>query len=102
LPRSQGRRTLEVVDVGLNILPNAHRLVATFARWHSAVLTVARGSLEASVEKVEADVDGMSRDDGLRIRGHHHTCSSHHLLQGTSYHQKGVKRHEKHVGIYKN
>jgi hypothetical protein len=74
LPRSQGRRTLEAVDVVPNVLPNAHRLLPTFARWHSTVPTVARGSLEASVEKMEAQVDGMSHDDGLRIQGHHHIC----------------------------
>jgi hypothetical protein len=34
---------------------------------------VAQGSLEASVERVEAQVDGMPHDDKLRIRGHHQT-----------------------------
>jgi hypothetical protein len=36
--------------------------------------TVARGSLEALVERVEAQVDEVPHDDGLRIQGHHHTC----------------------------
>jgi hypothetical protein len=85
----------------VNILPDAHRLLATFARWHSAVPTVSRGSLEASVETVEAQVDGMSHDDGLKTRDIiTHTlawASSQHLPQDSSYHQKAVKQHEKHV-----
>jgi hypothetical protein len=68
LPRSQSRRTLEIVDEVVIVLPDAHRLLPTFVRWHSVVPAVARGSLEASVERVEAQVDGMPHDDGLRIR----------------------------------
>jgi hypothetical protein len=34
-----------------------HQLLPTFAQWDLMVPTVARGSLEASVEKVEAQVD---------------------------------------------
>jgi hypothetical protein len=74
LPRNQSRRTLEIVDKAAIVLPGAHRLLPTFARWHSVVLVVARGSLEASVERMEVQVDGMSHDDGLRTRGHHCTC----------------------------
>jgi hypothetical protein len=73
LPRSQSRRTLEIIDEVAIVLPDAHRLLLTFAQWHSAVLAVARGSLEASVGRMEVQVDGMSHDDGLRTWGHHHT-----------------------------
>jgi hypothetical protein len=72
LPRSQSRRILEAVDETAIVLPGAHRLLRTIAQWHSTVPVVARGSLEASVERVEAQVDGMSHDDRLRTRGHHH------------------------------
>jgi hypothetical protein len=65
--------TLEIVDEVVIVLPSAHRLLLTFARWHSAVLAVARGSLEASMGRMEVQVYGMSHDDGLRTRGHHHT-----------------------------
>jgi hypothetical protein len=68
LSRSQSRRTLEIVDKAVIVMPSAHRLLLTFARWHSAVPTVARGSLEVSVERVEVQVDGMSHDDRLRTR----------------------------------
>jgi hypothetical protein len=70
LTRSQSRRTLESVGDTVTVLLGAHRSRSTFARWHSTVPTVARGSLEVSVE---AQVDGMPHDDGLRIRRHHHT-----------------------------
>jgi hypothetical protein len=73
LPVSQSRRTLESVGDAMIVLPGAHRSQPTFARWHSTVPTVAQGSLEVSVERVETQVDGMPHDDGLRIRGHHHT-----------------------------
>jgi hypothetical protein len=73
LPRSQSRRTLEIVDETAIVLPGAHRLLLTFARWHLAVLAIARGSLEASMGRMEVQVDGMSHDNGLRTRGHHHT-----------------------------
>jgi hypothetical protein len=73
LPRSRGRKNFEAVEDVVIVLPNAHRLLQTYARWHSAVPTVARGSLEASVERVEAQVDGMSHDDRLRTWGDHHT-----------------------------
>jgi hypothetical protein len=72
-PRSQNRRTLEAVVEATIVLPIAHRLLPTFVRWHLTVPTVARGSLEAPVERVEAQVNGMSDDEELRIRGHHHT-----------------------------
>jgi hypothetical protein len=72
-PRSQSR-TLEAVDEAAIVLPVAHRLLLIFAQWHLTVPAVARCSLEAPVGRVEALVDGMSHDDGLRIRGHHHTC----------------------------
>jgi hypothetical protein len=70
LPRSQGRRTFEVVDVVVIVLFDAHRLLSTFARRHSAVPTVARGSLEVLVERVEVQSDGMPDDEGLWTRGH--------------------------------
>jgi hypothetical protein len=73
LPRSQSR-TLEAIDEATIVLLVVHRLLPTFARWHLMVPAVARGSLDAPVERMEAQVDGMSHDDGLRIRGHHHTC----------------------------
>jgi hypothetical protein len=72
-PRSQSRRTPEAVDEAAIVLPVAHQLLPTFAQWHLTVPAIARGSLEVPVERVEAQVDGMSQDDGLRIRGHHHT-----------------------------
>jgi hypothetical protein len=37
------------------------------------VPTVDQGLLEASVERVEAHVEGMPHDDGLMTRGLHHT-----------------------------
>jgi hypothetical protein len=58
---------------------------------------VARGSLEALVERVEAQVDGMPHDNGHALSW----ASLHHLPQGNSYHQKGVKQHEKHVRLHK-
>jgi hypothetical protein len=64
LPRSQSRRILVAIDEIMIVLPDTHRLLPTFARWHSAVPTVSQGSLEASVERVQAQVDGMPRDDG--------------------------------------
>jgi hypothetical protein len=73
LPRSQSRRTLEAVDEAAIVLPGAYRLLPTFARWYLVVSAAPRGSLEALVEWVEAQVDGMSHDDGLRTRGHHQT-----------------------------
>jgi hypothetical protein len=73
LPRSKSRRILEVVNETAIILPGAHRLLPTFALSHSAMPAIARGSLEALVERVEAQVDGMPHDDGLRTRRHHHT-----------------------------
>jgi hypothetical protein len=94
LPISQSRRTLEAIDEAAIALPVAHRLLPTFTRWHLTVPAVARGSLEAPVGRVDAQVDGMSHDDGLRIRGHIILAlawaSSYHLSQGSSYHQKGV------------
>jgi hypothetical protein len=51
LPGSQSRRTLEVVGVVVIVLPDAHRSLSIFARWHSIVPRVARGFLEATVEK---------------------------------------------------
>jgi hypothetical protein len=73
LPRSQSRRTLQVVDVVAIILPDAHQLLPIFARWHSAVPMVAQGLLEVSLEGLEAQVDRRPHDDGLRIQEHHHT-----------------------------
>jgi hypothetical protein len=73
LPRSQSRRTPEAIDDTMIVLPGAHQLLPNIARWHSMVPTVVRGLLEASVERVEAQVDEMPHDDGLRIQGHHHT-----------------------------
>jgi hypothetical protein len=64
LPRSQSRRTLSAVDEVVIVLLVNHRLLSTFARWHLMVPAIARGSLEAPVERVEAQVDGMSLDDG--------------------------------------
>jgi hypothetical protein len=74
LPRSHGRRTLEFIDDAAIILPDAHQLLPTFTRWHSVVPTVARDSLEVSVERVEVQVDGLSHDDGFKTQGHYHTC----------------------------
>jgi hypothetical protein len=75
LSRSQSRRTLEAVDEAVIVLSSTHRLLPTFARWHSAVPAVVRGSQEVSVERVEAQVNRMPHDDGLRTQGHHHTRS---------------------------
>jgi hypothetical protein len=69
LPRSQCRRTLEAVDEIVIVLTGS----STIAQWYSAVPVVSQGSLEASVERMEAQVDGMPHDDGLRTQGHHHT-----------------------------
>jgi hypothetical protein len=74
LPRSQGRRTLEVADGVVIFLLDVHRLLPTFARWHSVVPIVAQGPLETPVERVESQVDEMPHDNGLRIQGHHCTC----------------------------
>jgi hypothetical protein len=63
--QSQSRRTLEVVDDAVIVLPVAHRSLSIFARWHSTVSIVARGSLEASVERVKTHVDEMPHDDDL-------------------------------------
>jgi hypothetical protein len=68
LPRSQSRRTLEAIDEVAIVLPGAHRLLPTFARWHLVVPAVARGSLVVPVERVVAQVDGMYHDDRLRTR----------------------------------
>jgi hypothetical protein len=73
LPRSQDRRTLESVGDAVIVVAIAHQSRPTFARWHSMAPTVARGSLEVSVERVEAQVGVMPHNDGLRIRGHHRT-----------------------------
>jgi hypothetical protein len=106
LPRSQSRRILVAIDEITIVLPDTHRLLPTFARWHSAVPAVAQGSLEVLVERVEAQVDGMPHNDGLRARGHHHTrpCLSEFApsATGRSYHQEGVKQHEKHVRLHKD
>jgi hypothetical protein len=67
LPRSRSRRTLEAVDDAVIVLPDAHQLLPIFALWHSVKLAVTQGSLEASVERVEAKVDGMPHNNGLRI-----------------------------------
>jgi hypothetical protein len=67
-PRNQSR-TLGAVDEAVIVLLVVHRLLPTFAQWHLMVPAVAQGSLEALVERVEAQVDGMSLNDGLRIRG---------------------------------
>jgi hypothetical protein len=72
LPRSRSR-TLEAIDVVVIVPPDINQFLPIFARWHSAVPIVAQGSLEASVERVKAQVDGKPHDDGLRIRGHHQT-----------------------------
>jgi hypothetical protein len=84
LPRSRGRRTLESVDDAAIVLPNAQQLLPTFARWHSAVPTVGRGPLE---ELMEAQVDGIPYNDGLRTRGHHRTlpCLSEFSPLATRY-----------------
>jgi hypothetical protein len=74
LPKSQNRRTLGTVDEAAIVLLVIHLLLPTSARWHLTVPIVARDSLEVSVEKMEAHVDRMSHDDGLRTWGHHHTC----------------------------
>jgi hypothetical protein len=66
-PRSQSRRTLEAVDDVVIVLLVIHRLLSTFARWHLMVPAVAQGSLVVPMERVEAQLDGMSHDDGLRI-----------------------------------
>jgi pyruvate/2-oxoglutarate/acetoin dehydrogenase E1 component len=71
--QKSSRRTLEVVDDAVIVLPDAHRSLSIFARWYSMVSTVARDSLEASVERVEAHVDGMPHDDDLMTQGLHHT-----------------------------
>jgi hypothetical protein len=71
LPRSRSR-TLEVVDVVI-VLLDTHQLLPNFAGWYLPVPTFARGLLEASMERVEAQVDGMLHDDELKIQGHHHT-----------------------------
>jgi hypothetical protein len=73
LPRSQNRRILEAVDVTVIVLLDAHRSLPTFAGWRSVVPIVARGSLEASVERMESQVDGISHDDGLMTQRLHHT-----------------------------
>jgi hypothetical protein len=67
--------TLEVVDVVVIVIvmPDAHRSLSIFARWHSTVPTVARGLLEVSMERVEEQVDVMLHNVGLMTRGHHHT-----------------------------
>jgi hypothetical protein len=85
LPRSRGRRILEAINVAVVVLPDAHRLLPTFARWHSLVPTVARGPLEVSVERVEAQVDRMSHDDVLMTQGLHysHPCLSEFATSAT-------------------
>jgi hypothetical protein len=70
LPRSRGRRIVEAI---MNVLPDIHQFLPISSSRHLVKPTAARGSLEASVERVEAQVDGMSHDDRLRTRGHHHT-----------------------------
>jgi hypothetical protein len=60
---SQGRRTLEDVDVAAIVLPDTHQFLSIYARWHSVEPAVAQGSLEVSVERLEAQVDGMPHDD---------------------------------------
>jgi hypothetical protein len=86
LLRSQSRRTLEAVDEAMIVLPGAHRLLPTFAPWHLTVPAVARSSLEAPVGRLEAQMDGMSHNDGLMTRGHHHThpCLSEFTPSATS------------------
>jgi hypothetical protein len=59
--------TLGAVDEAAIVLLVIHRLLPTFARWHLTVPAVARGSLHAPVEGVEAQVNGMSHDDELSI-----------------------------------
>jgi hypothetical protein len=54
LPRTRGRRTLEATDVIANILPDIHQFLPTSTSWHYEKLSIARISLEASVERVEA------------------------------------------------
>jgi hypothetical protein len=72
LPRSQSRWILEVVDVAGFVLPDAHQLM--LVSMASAKPTVAQDSLEASMERVEVQVDGMSHNNGWRIPGHHQSC----------------------------
>jgi hypothetical protein len=55
------------------VLLDAQYFLPISACWHSVKPTVAQGSLEASVERVEAQVDGMPHDDCLLTRGLHHT-----------------------------
>jgi hypothetical protein len=62
-----------VIDVAVIVLPDIHQLLPIFTRWHSAVPTVAQGSLEALVQRVEAQVDGKLPDECLITRGLHHT-----------------------------
>jgi hypothetical protein len=66
LQRHRGRRNFEAADGAASVLPNIHQFLPTFARWHSMKLTAAEGSLEASVKRAEAQVDGVFHDDGLR------------------------------------
>jgi hypothetical protein len=68
LPRSQGRRNLEASDGAASVLPNIHQFLPTFAGWHSMRPIVARGSLEASMERAEAQVFGVPLDGRLRTR----------------------------------
>jgi hypothetical protein len=87
------------VDEAAIVLTAAHRLLTAFGQWHLTVPAVARGSLEAPVGRVEVQVDGMSHNDGLRIWEHHHThpflSEFTPFVQGSSYHPKGVTRHQK-------
>jgi hypothetical protein len=76
LPRTRGRRTLEATDVIVNVLPDMHQFLPTTTSWHYAKLSIAQFSLEVLVEGVEAQVDRVPHDDGLPIRGHHHTRPS--------------------------
>jgi hypothetical protein len=74
LPRSQSRSILEAVVVAAIVLPNVQHFQPILACWHSAVPTIDQGSLKASVERVQAQVDKMTHDHRLRIHEHYHTC----------------------------
>jgi hypothetical protein len=95
LPRSRSRRTLEAVDVAVIVLPDIYQFLPISAWWHSVKSAVAHGWLEASMERVETQVDGMPHDDCLMTRGliilTLSWASSHHLPQRSSYHQNSVK-----------
>jgi hypothetical protein len=73
LPRSQNRSTLDAVDVALIVMLDIHQFLPISTRWHSTKPAVAQGSLEESVERVEAQVDEMPYDNSLMTLGLHHT-----------------------------